>query len=377
MRGLVFILALFCLSSSMFSTEKKTSIILIHGTFARDASWANPGGDFYTELEKNIDSANCELLPFSWNGRLSAKARLEAAGNLSELILKKSETDKIITIGHSHGGNILNLASQILSISLLADQKKIETQTKNLVTSLENVQCYEVSFLQKLIKHPLVTKKRADSLIEKSKLLIPKAENFVEKFKGGHNSKWLLKKAKIILEGTQELITDNEVDKKKQHENLLSYLENLIKKLIKTREFRFFIDPALISKSFLLGCPVDEKHYAPNENIVKKTYNLYSNRDGVQTVFGLYRRTYSEKLKSIKNISLFCKRNRKSLLPAYQPGHRGMHSPYLSHCILKIPNFVSSRGQNSKLTIFYDFSEPLISEVKVLEPGFLQAISQF
>jgi hypothetical protein len=375
MRGLVFILALFSLSHPMLS--EKTNIILVHGTFARDATWCNPGGDFHTELKNRIDSKKNELISFPWNGRLSAKARLEAAADLSELILEKSEKGKIIIIGHSHGGNIINLASQILSISALSDPETISSRTKKLVVSLEEVQCTEVKFLHKLIENPFVTMTRANTFLDKSKSIIPKAEILIEKLKGGSKPKWLLKRAKDFLEGTEELITSHEVDPEERHESLLNYSKNLLKKLVEKKKIlRVASKDLIVNQSFLLGCPVDEKYYAPNESVIKATYNLYSSLDGVQTVFGLYRRTYSDKLKSVRNISIFYKKTPKSVMSS-QPGHRGIHAPCLSRWILKIPNLLNTHGKNSKFTIFHDFSEPLISEINILEPGFFQAISQF
>jgi len=88
-------------------------IIVVHGTFAAEASWWKSGGDFYQALEYEANKLNEKIHSFNWAGALNNIARIRAAKELSEFILSL-ENEKIILIGHSFGGNVINLASKLL-----------------------------------------------------------------------------------------------------------------------------------------------------------------------------------------------------------------------------------------------------------------------
>jgi hypothetical protein len=100
-------LALFCLSVEPI-------VIVTHGTFATDADWYRPGGAFYTILEREARTLGELVIPFTWSGKLSNTARLQAAQALAKVILSYPR-ETITLIGHSHGGNIIALASKLLS----------------------------------------------------------------------------------------------------------------------------------------------------------------------------------------------------------------------------------------------------------------------
>jgi len=92
----------------------QTVVILVHGTFAQNSSWFKPRGDFYNIIFHEALKKNLVVVPFLWSGQLSHNARIEAAERLANTIL--SYLDKNITlIGHSHGGNIINLSTQIIA----------------------------------------------------------------------------------------------------------------------------------------------------------------------------------------------------------------------------------------------------------------------
>lgn len=92
-------------------------IILVHGTFGVSCSWCHPGGEFYQLLEQQAKERQEHLITFNWSGKLDEKARLQAAETLAKVILSY-ESQKIILIGHSHGGNVITLASQLLDKNL-------------------------------------------------------------------------------------------------------------------------------------------------------------------------------------------------------------------------------------------------------------------
>ncbi len=90
-------------------------VILVHGTFALHADWCSPGGEFYEELEKQAHKIHQKVVPFLWSGALGDTARIKAGRALTKLILSYPDFEEIILIGHSHGGNVINIASQLLA----------------------------------------------------------------------------------------------------------------------------------------------------------------------------------------------------------------------------------------------------------------------
>jgi len=92
-------------------------IILVHGTFANGSKWWQPGGDFYQALEQETIKLNERIHLLNWTGALNNIARIRAAKDLAELVLTLEmgyPNEKIIIIGHSFGGNVINLASKLL-----------------------------------------------------------------------------------------------------------------------------------------------------------------------------------------------------------------------------------------------------------------------
>ncbi|MCK4264820.1 alpha/beta hydrolase [Candidatus Babeliales bacterium] len=106
---------IFCLFLFSFITKTQCVIILVHGTFAADEGWCRPGGQFYDELERQANKINQSLVPFTWTGGLSHENRLQGAEALVKVIQSYPKEEKKILIGHSHGGNVIAIASQLLN----------------------------------------------------------------------------------------------------------------------------------------------------------------------------------------------------------------------------------------------------------------------
>lgn len=111
------------------TTTKKQVIILIHGTWANKEEWHMPGGDFFESLKKNIDPSTA-LVSFLWSGSLGHESRLHGAKALALLIESYDPETQIILIGHSYGGVVAILASQLLA------QNPYNTHTINELYSL-------------------------------------------------------------------------------------------------------------------------------------------------------------------------------------------------------------------------------------------------
>ena len=93
-------------------TRAHTSL-LVHGTFARNDTWWQPGGDFHSYLLANVlPDLYTGADRFDWSGSYSDAARLIAASDLQTWVNDHNLTDPLI-MGHSHGANVILLATQL------------------------------------------------------------------------------------------------------------------------------------------------------------------------------------------------------------------------------------------------------------------------
>jgi len=85
--------------------------MLVHGTWAVDATWWQPGGDFHSYL---IQTLRPDLYNnpdrFAWSGGYSDDARFLGAGDLVKWVNIHNEQG-LDLFAHSHGGSIAMLAS--------------------------------------------------------------------------------------------------------------------------------------------------------------------------------------------------------------------------------------------------------------------------
>lgn len=91
--------------------EDHRTSMLIHGTWASNKSWWQPGGDFHTYIRSDYRPDLYSAADrFGWTGGYSPGARAAAAFNL-ELWIRDRNEEGIHLITHSHGGNVAFLAS--------------------------------------------------------------------------------------------------------------------------------------------------------------------------------------------------------------------------------------------------------------------------
>ena len=90
--------------------ESNTAAIT-HGTFASDAAWYQPGGDFYAALAANRPDLDVHDESFTWTGAYS-----DAARRADALLLKQWIDDQGLTapdfFAHSHGGTVAHHATK-------------------------------------------------------------------------------------------------------------------------------------------------------------------------------------------------------------------------------------------------------------------------
>ena len=86
-------------------------VVLVHGTFARNAQWTKAGGSLYDRLVQ----MRCKVNSFQWSGKNSHYARRLAVSQLTQTLGKLQEENPeapLWVIAHSHGGNIAIHAGQ-------------------------------------------------------------------------------------------------------------------------------------------------------------------------------------------------------------------------------------------------------------------------
>ena len=89
-------------------------VVIVPGTFGNSAFWptVKPGHSSFASEVLDVLGSNSKVYPFLWSAPNEHRARVQAAGNLSEIIDDKSaHFDRVCIVAHSHGGNIALLAA--------------------------------------------------------------------------------------------------------------------------------------------------------------------------------------------------------------------------------------------------------------------------
>jgi hypothetical protein len=92
--------------------------VIIHGTFAKDSDWYKPGGGFHRYIKQNVYAdvyAGNDF--YFWSGRYSLtdnglKRIWTKAANKLVSWINAHPTRKLRLIAHSHGNNVVNIATQ-------------------------------------------------------------------------------------------------------------------------------------------------------------------------------------------------------------------------------------------------------------------------
>jgi hypothetical protein len=92
-------------------TGPSHTAVLSHGTFASNAQWWRPGGDFYDYLDGLQPPLPMHTQSFQWSGAYSAGARALAADQLTTWVGSQNLNAPDF-FAHSHGVTVANLATQ-------------------------------------------------------------------------------------------------------------------------------------------------------------------------------------------------------------------------------------------------------------------------
>lgn len=95
------------------SAAPASMTVLIHGTFAKNQAWYQPGGDFHEYLRSQVypDLYSNPNDLFRWSGGYSDGARRQAARELDDWCAAHPAGVRRF-VAHSHGANVVNLALQ-------------------------------------------------------------------------------------------------------------------------------------------------------------------------------------------------------------------------------------------------------------------------
>lgn len=100
------------------ATSSKSMTVIVHGTFARKEPWYQPGGDFHTYIARQVYADVYSKSDFFfWSGSYAlTDAELKkiwtAAANKLVSWCRNHPTKKLRLICHSHGCNVVNIATQ-------------------------------------------------------------------------------------------------------------------------------------------------------------------------------------------------------------------------------------------------------------------------
>jgi pimeloyl-ACP methyl ester carboxylesterase len=102
-------------SQHRFRATQMTYCVLIHGTFSMRRWARDPNGPIRNAIRARVPTAQFE--PFEWSGWHSQGARSRAAEELKARLGElRRQHEKIVVVGHSHGGNVALQAAQAFKI---------------------------------------------------------------------------------------------------------------------------------------------------------------------------------------------------------------------------------------------------------------------
>lgn len=275
-------------------------VILTHGAFGEGQEWYQPGGTFYEAINQTAQVFNTKVISFSWEqylGGITHKERFKAGKALAQLVVdltSQGETE-IIFIGHSYGGHVLKIASQILAIGLgLQDASR-----------------------------PFIITDRG-SEFDLSDLD-------------------LFKKLCVEFQGYADVKKFKDTFKSNMNKNL--YYNSM------GRPGDFLIDHA-----YTLGTPNDISDYYANMDVIGSMYNFYSKGDWVQEIVG-DRILADPKHDFAVNLEVRVKKSGFfNFITCHKPSHIAMHAEIIGRWILYIPYFLKLEniGNFNKFTFEYD-----------------------
>lgn len=135
-------------------------VILIHGSLATQETWHKPEGDFFKALYAKAIQTKHEVVSFQWSGIPTSYEITRAGKNLALFIAGYPQQEDLVLVGHSHGGNVINKATDLLSDFM---QQIVLTESPDILL--------DATFTSRLRTVSLVLKQKRSSLIKRIYLL--------------------------------------------------------------------------------------------------------------------------------------------------------------------------------------------------------------
>ena len=91
------------------SSQAKTHLFLVHGTYAGNEKWTQNLDEKVTFASESVRGLGGEVIvhPFVWSAKNTHESRMKAARNLSAQMERHTKRgERILIVGHSHGGNV-------------------------------------------------------------------------------------------------------------------------------------------------------------------------------------------------------------------------------------------------------------------------------
>lgn len=321
------------------------AIFIVHGTIASNRPWYQPGGDFFEAIVKGSAHFNAKVIPFKWEGAADSKSRLRGATELAKLLLKQTGT--VYTIGHSHGGNVVNLASTLIKFAQSRPSEKEITTVAQEMLRLSRKENKLAEWLHFVKRSFLKTATWCDSATS-NHASVAKLHAFL-------NTQ--LKKFKELTNGAVEIYS--------KEDTLLSYVQAINNAIAEIEPLAINQKTFAIEQNFSLATPINEICYAPNPAIIKHTYHLYSIGDCIQRVrvwpfAPLYKERAYHAAAHITNICTTIKSSRNAKTENANPGHDKLHASCIGNVLFKLQSMVPTASHYLMMEFFSNNEAPVV-----------------
>jgi hypothetical protein len=92
--------------------RRPQTLLLVHGTWASDSEWYQPGGSFHSFIKPQRADLYDQPDFFHWSGGYSDGARDQGAADLVQWVNDRNESG-LDVMAHSHGANVLMKATTL------------------------------------------------------------------------------------------------------------------------------------------------------------------------------------------------------------------------------------------------------------------------
>jgi len=301
------------LSSFLLVTPLYCVGIVAHGTFAEDEAWHENDGELpcalrssYSKLPDSCLQKNAAIVSFHWSGHNNARARIRAAKDLAALILSYPDNEPIVIIAHSHGGNVVAIASKLLRNPLNEQPAPASSGVADLgVTSQQIDEAFVDLEPVRSLNFP--APHEIDALVG-----LPCNEE-----------------DRLAFYAAKQEVDDFYAQKAAENQARCCSLEGFSHKPLQFQK--------KITIAFFLGTPVNVVAYPCDMTVIERCYALHSSADFIQTVGGFYGRVFppAKNLLNLKTVVITSGKNKVLGL-----GHSSMRGALVGAHLLLIPHLV-------------------------------------